>query len=138
MCFGRSLHGFLGVNLVYTREIKLWFCKSGTIWGMLSKLKLNNFRSYEMKEWDFVDGVNLVFGPNAFGKTNLLEAIFLLGVGESFRAKRIEEMVRFGEELGRVSGEELDEDGDVLALEVVVSGGEGMGKKVNKRKYIIG
>jgi len=90
-----------------------------------------------MKELELSDGVNVVFGPNAFGKTNLLEAIFLMSVGDSFRAKRTEEMVRFGEELGRVGGLIVDENGEAMTIEVIVNGGMVMGKVVNKRKYII-
>ena len=104
---------------------------------MLRKIRLTNFRSYVVKEIELTDGVNVVYGPNAFGKTNLLEAIFLLGVGESFRARKTEEMVRFGEELGRVSGEAIGEGGDRTAVEVIVNGGVVMGRKVNKRKYIL-
>lgn len=104
---------------------------------MLTKITLTNFRSYEMKELELSDGVNVVFGPNAFGKTNLLEAIFLMSVGDSFRAKRTEEMVRFGEELGRVGGLIVDENGEAMTIEVIVNGGMVMGKVVNKRKYII-
>lgn len=83
------------------------------------------------------DGVNVVYGPNAYGKTNLLEGVYLLSVGDSFRAKRTEEMVRFGEELGRVSGEIADESDEITTVEVMVSGGLVMGKKVNKRKYLV-
>ena len=104
---------------------------------MLTKVTLTNFRSYEMKELEMFDGVNVVFGPNAYGKTNLLEAIFLMSVGDSFRAKRTEEMVRFGEELGRVGGQIIDEKGELMTIEVIVNGGVVMGKVVNKRKYII-
>ena len=104
---------------------------------MLTKVTLTNFRSYEMKELEMSDGVNVVFGPNAYGKTNLLEAIFLMSVGDSFRAKRTEEMVRFGEELGRVGGQIIDEKGELMTIEVIVNGGVVMGKVVNKRKYII-
>lgn len=104
---------------------------------MLRSIRLHDFRSYELKTFDLSENVNVVFGDNAIGKTNLLEAVYLLGVGDSFRAKRTEEMVRFGQELGRVEGEVVDEDGDSVELEVLVNGGVVMGKTVNKRKYLI-
>ncbi len=104
---------------------------------MLRKITLSDFRNYKNGEYEFSDGVNLIVGQNAKGKTNLLEAIYLLGIGDSFRAKRTEEMVAFGQELGRVSGEiELKKD-DVMSLEIIVNGGVFMGKVVNKRKYLI-
>ncbi len=104
---------------------------------MLRKITLSDFRNYKNGEYEFSDGVNLIVGQNAKGKTNLLEAIYLLGIGDSFRAKRTEEMVAFGQELGRVSGEvELKKD-DLMTLEIIVNGGVVMGKVVNKRKYLI-
>lgn len=104
---------------------------------MLKGIKLYGFRSYESREFEFSDGINLVVGHNAIGKTNLLEAVYLLGTGESFRAKRTEEMVRFGQEVGRVSGTVQLIKEDSTTLEILVNGGIVMGKTVNKRKYLI-
>lgn len=104
---------------------------------MLRTVKLHDFRGYELKDFELSNSINVIFGPNARGKTNFLEAIYLLGVGDSFRAKRTEEMVRFGQELGRVFGEVVDENGETIEVEVIVNGGVVMGKTVNKRKYII-
>lgn len=103
----------------------------------LTSINLSDFRNYENKEFVFSDGVTVISGENAKGKTNLLEAIYLLGVGESFRAKRTEEMVRFEQELGRVTGLVPLSKKDAINLEVVVNGGVVMGKVVNKRKYLI-
>ena len=50
-------------------------------------IRLQNFRSYKDSSYQFVDGVNVVVGPNASGKTNLLEAILVLAEGSSYRAK---------------------------------------------------
>ncbi len=104
---------------------------------MLTNIRLSEFRNYKEGEFALSEGINVVVGLNAKGKTNLLEAIYLLGVGESFRAKRTEEMVSFGQELGRVTGEvDLPKD-DKITLEVIVSNGMVMGKAVNKRKYLV-
>lgn len=103
----------------------------------LKKITLSDFRNYENKVFEFSNGVTVIAGENAKGKTNVLEAIYLLGVGESFRAKRTEEMVRFEQELGRVSGEISLSKKDVMNLEVVVNGGMVMGRTVNKRKYLV-
>lgn len=103
----------------------------------ISKISLSDFRNYENMTFDFSDGVTVIAGENAKGKTNLLEAVYLLGVGESFRAKRTEEMVRFEQELGRVSGEVPLSKKDSVELEVMVNGGMVMGKVVNKRKYLV-
>lgn len=103
----------------------------------LRSITLSDFRNYENKGFKFSDGVTVIAGENAKGKTNLLEAIYLLGVGESFRAKRTEEMVRFEQELGRVSGDVPLSKKDTINLEVLVNGGMVMGKVVNKRKYLV-
>lgn len=103
----------------------------------ISSISLNDFRNYENRSFEFADGVTVIAGENAKGKTNILEAIYLLGVGESFRAKRTEEMVRFEQELGRVSGKVPLSKKDVINLEVLVNGGVVMGKVVNKRKYLV-
>lgn len=51
----------------------------------LDRLALRNFRNYERLESSFSPGVNLIVGDNAQGKTNLLEAVFYLSTGRSFR-----------------------------------------------------
>jgi len=71
---------------------------------ILKQIKLTNFRNYSKKIFDFESGVNLIVGDNAVGKTNLLEAIYLLASGGSFRVKSVErEMINYGEEIARVS-----------------------------------
>ena len=72
--------------------------------SMISKISLQNFRSYEKAEFEFVK-TNLIVGENGAGKSNLIEAIYLLATGKSFRAERDEEMVRYGEGFFRVIGQ---------------------------------
>ena len=70
----------------------------------LQELNLKNFRNYSKRTFIFSQNTTVFVGPNAIGKTNILEAIFLLAIGKSFRAEREGEMVRIGEEVGRVMG----------------------------------
>lgn len=58
---------------------------------------VKNFRNIEEDQVVFDEGVNLLVGENAQGKTNLLEAIFYPSVGRSFRGAHTPEMIRFGE-----------------------------------------
>lgn len=102
---------------------------------ILVQLELVDFRNYTSRTFDFDEGVNVVWGKNASGKTNLLEAVYLLGTGNSFKAKVIDEMVRFGQELGRVRGGLSGEDG--RDLEVMVTKGIVVGVKTLKRKYLV-
>ena len=86
----------------------------------LKSLKLGQFRFFEDAELEPVPGINLVTGMNASGKTSLLEAIFLLGRGRSFRSARREALIREGASAlravagladGRVLGMEVSRDG---------------------------
>jgi len=70
---------------------------------MISTLRLQNFRSYKDESFEFEDGVNIVVGPNASGKTNLLEAVLVLARGGSYRAKDAE-LVRHGKPWARLDG----------------------------------
>ena len=103
---------------------------------ILDKIELIDFRNYQSQSFEFSTGVNVVWGRNASGKTNLLEAIYILSTGNSFRAKLIDEMVRFGQELGRVSGK-ISEAKETRDLEVMVTRGVVGGQKTLKRKYLV-
>ncbi len=65
-------------------------------------LELTNFRNYEQQELDFGDGVNIIFGDNAQGKTNILEAVYFFAMGKSNRARRDVELIRHGEDKARI------------------------------------
>lgn len=103
---------------------------------LLNSVGLKDFRNYESKEFEFDKGVNVIYGHNAAGKTNLLEAVGLLATGESFRAQRTEEMIRFGQEVGRATGKILDESGSD-DLEVMVTTGLVGGARTLKKKYLV-
>lgn len=60
----------------------------------LSKVSLQNFRNYERADFDF-DRVTVVVGENGAGKSNLMEALYLLATGKSFRAERDTEMIKY-------------------------------------------
>src|SRR5665213_4215433 len=68
----------------------------------VSSLSLVNFRSYSDQTLVLDPVVTLVVGPNATGKTNLLEGLFVLATTKSFRA-RDSELVRHGQEFYRLS-----------------------------------
>ena len=64
----------------------------------IEKIKLQNFRNYEQLELDLNKNINIIYGDNAQGKTNILEAIFLSSFGKSFRTKKEKEMIKFNEQ----------------------------------------
>ncbi len=53
----------------------------------ISSLRLQNFRSYRDASFEFFEGVNIIIGPNASGKTNMLEGLVYVCVGGPFRAQ---------------------------------------------------
>lgn len=63
----------------------------------LKALCLRNFRNYIDELVYFSPGINVLFGRNAQGKTNLLEAICVLMTGRSFRTPHLSDLIRFGE-----------------------------------------
>ena len=64
---------------------------------LLKALYLRNFRNFAEQEISFAPGLNLIWGDNAQGKTNLLEAISLFSTGRSFRSQHLAELIREGE-----------------------------------------
>ena len=81
----------------------------------ISKIKLNNFRNYQSQEIKLNDGINIFYGENAQGKTNIIESIYLCSVGRSFRAKRDYELINFNNEKATVEVEfnKTDRDGKI-------------------------
>ena len=64
----------------------------------VDKAELNNFRNYTNAEFTFRDGLNVICGPNAIGKTNLMESIFVSAIGRSPRTKNEKDLIRMGED----------------------------------------
>ncbi|MBQ9756858.1 MAG: DNA replication/repair protein RecF [Clostridia bacterium] len=64
---------------------------------IVKKIKLQNFRNYKNQEIDFNEKINIIYGNNAQGKTNILEGIYLFSLGKSNRAQKDEEMINFEE-----------------------------------------
>ena len=65
---------------------------------IVKSLELMNFRNYERLDIDFDPSTNIIFGNNAQGKTNILEALCVSATSRSHRGSRDREMIRFGEE----------------------------------------
>lgn len=86
---------------------------------MIQKLRLQNFRNFDEKFLEFSEGVTVIVGENARGKTNILESIFLLSSGKSFKANTEEEMIQLGEEIARVKSRVITTE--QLDLEVILA-----------------
>ena len=62
----------------------------------ITNLTVDNFRNHTHSTLQLTAGINVLVGPNAQGKTNLLEAVYLSCVGRGWRTVRDSEMVQFG------------------------------------------
>ncbi len=72
---------------------------------MINKVSLINFRNFKKREFEFSKDINVIVGPNAAGKTNILESVYLLSTGKSFRARLESEIVNYDSEIARVVGD---------------------------------
>ena len=82
---------------------------------ILRSLKLENFRSYKNYQTDFKT-VTIFVGPNGVGKTNLIEAVYCLSIGKSFRVHQDKEVIKWGSDYCKITGKtDLDD------LEIFIS-----------------
>ena len=81
----------------------------------IEKIRLQNFRNYENLEIDLNKNINIIYGENAQGKTNIIESIFLCAFGKSFRTSKEKEMIKFNEEKSLVEAfyQKKDRDGKI-------------------------
>ena len=68
-----------------------------------NRISVGNFRNIENADVTFTPGVNILLGDNAQGKTSLLEAIYFVSLGRSFRSVHEADLIKFGEEYSRIS-----------------------------------
>ncbi|HEX8476477.1 MAG TPA: DNA replication and repair protein RecF [Pyrinomonadaceae bacterium] len=102
---------------------------------LLESLEVHNFRNLSGKIF-WGNGLNIIHGDNGQGKTNWLEAIYLLATSKSFRTQRPQEAVLFGEDLAVVRGrvartEEVQRD-----LQVTIQGSTKMLSVNGKREPV--
>ena len=76
-------------------------------------MELSNFRNYENQKIYFHKNVNIIVGNNAQGKTNLIEGLYIMSLGKSFRTAKDSEMIGFGCNMARVKTVSCRSDRDV-------------------------
>lgn len=96
---------------------------------ILTRLTLANLRNYAGLDFAPAPGLNVLVGANAQGKSNLLEAIALLGTGKSFRTSRDAEIVREGMPSATVAGEARVSAGSVRLSCTLTLGATGLRKR---------
>jgi DNA replication and repair protein RecF len=94
----------------------------------LNKIILDNFRNYNKLDIEFDKDIVCFTGLNGQGKTNLIEAISVLGLLNSFRTKNYNEMKKFGKDYFFISGNFVDKNDNELSIKISFS---------NRKKKVI-
>jgi len=103
----------------------------------LSKLLLQNFRSYPQQLIEFDPKLNLILGPNGSGKTNILEAIFLLAAGKSFRSSSQSKLINWESFFTSVRAKLINNKNETSEIEVkLIKDQTGQSSTVS-RKFLI-
>lgn len=86
----------------------------------IEHLSLTNYRNYKTLDLSFSPEINVFIGENAQGKTNIMEAIYVLSMAKSHRTTNDRELIRWEQEYGKIEGEVHRKYGK-LPLELVLS-----------------
>jgi len=77
---------------------------------IIKSLELQNFRNYNSLQIDFDSGTNIFYGDNAQGKTNILEAIFMIATTKSHKGSKDQDIIQFGYEESHIRSYLLKEE----------------------------
>lgn len=103
---------------------------------LLQTIKLQNFRVYCAQSFEFSPTLTIIIGPNTAGKTNILEAVYLLATGKSFRAPVEKAVIAHESELARITGNITNLDGD-QEVTIIATKGRVFGKRTAKKRYLV-
>jgi DNA replication and repair protein RecF len=103
---------------------------------ILDQLQLTNFRSYKKQAFTFSPSVTIIVGDNTTGKTNIIESMYLLATGKSFRTEADREMIQWDKEVSMVHCR-LSDGNDQMKLQVILTAGVVAGRKTQVKKYIV-
>ncbi len=109
---------------------------------IIESLELSDFRNYESMKLNFSSGTNILYGDNAQGKTNILEAIFLCATTKSHKSAKDKEIIRFGKEEGHIRMNMIRDDATYrLDLHLRANRSKGIaidGQRLKKASDLIG
>src|SRR5207244_313897 len=98
---------------------------------------LSNFRNFTDNVFEFSPSTTVIVGPNASGKTNLLESIYLLSTGKSFKASVEEEMINYHRDLSRVKGKSEDTKLEIILTRGEIEVGEDKYERATRKKMLV-
>ena len=109
---------------------------------IVKNIEFTTFRNMESEKFEFSPGVNVIYGQNAQGKTNIIEGIYLFARGKSFRAFKDKEIIMFGKNVAYARMEyEKAKESEFLGVEISKSNPKSFYKnsvKASKTADIIG
>ncbi|MCR5102666.1 MAG: DNA replication/repair protein RecF [Butyrivibrio sp.] len=109
---------------------------------IIKSLEASNFRNYEELKIDFSSGTNILYGDNAQGKTNILEAIYLSATTKSHKGSKDKEIIGFGKEEAHIRNI-IERDGAEYRIDMHLrkSKSKGIaidGQKIRKASDLVG
>ena len=106
----------------------------------INKINLQNFRNYKNEVIELDKNLNIFYGNNAQGKTNILEAIFLCAFGKSFRTNKEKELIYLGENTlnTEINYQKSDRDGKIRIIISDKKQIEINGVKIKKLSELLG
>ncbi len=109
---------------------------------IIKRLELADYRNYETLDLEFDKGTNILYGDNAQGKTNILEAIYLAATTKSHKGSKDKEMIGFGKEEAHIRTYlEKEGVGTRVDMHLRKSGSKGIaidGQKIKKAAELLG
>ena len=86
----------------------------------IDRLSLTDYRNYTSLDLSFSPHINVFIGENAQGKTNIMEAIYVLAMAKSHRTSNDRELIRWGQEYGKIEGD-IERKYGHLPIELIIS-----------------
>ena len=99
----------------------------------IKSLELNNFRNYQSLNIDFCEGTNILYGDNAQGKTNILEAIFISSTTKSHKASKDKDIINFFEEEAHIRTY-IKKDDEITKVDMHLRSAKSKGIAINNQR----
>ena len=100
---------------------------------VIKSLELNNFRNYQSLKIDFCEGTNILYGDNAQGKTNILEAIYISSTTKSHKSTKDRDVINFYEEEAHIRTY-IGKNDDVIKVDMHLRNAKSKGIAIDNRR----
>jgi DNA replication and repair protein RecF len=104
---------------------------------MINTVSLSSFRNFKRESLKFSPEITAIIGPNASGKTNILESLFLLSTGRSFKARLEEEMIGYESNLARIKSSISTTSLEVVLSRGLVDIGDDRSEKTARKRLLV-